>query len=85
MKCGIKCEIHDCTLELMELFDFETSNIKCIRKLKEDRIQAQYYLQNVMLEDEVKTKKFILKCKFILDNLDSKRIEDIRAKIRKLM
>lgn len=26
MKCGIKSEIHDCTLELMHLFDFSEEN-----------------------------------------------------------
>ena len=40
MKAGIKCEIHDCTFELMELFGFNTSEIEYLRKLKEDRIQV---------------------------------------------
>lgn len=81
MKTGIKCEIHDCTLELMELFDFDNYDIDYIKKLKEDRIQAQYYLKNVALEDETKIKKFILNCKTVLDSLSSRKIEEIRARI----
>ena len=28
MKCGIKCEIHECSLELMSLFGFEDAEIE---------------------------------------------------------
>ncbi|MEK6888041.1 MAG: hypothetical protein AABX14_03795 [Candidatus Aenigmatarchaeota archaeon] len=82
MKCGIKCEIHDCTIELMGMLGFDTSDIKYMIKLKEDRIQAQYYLKNIQLKDESKSKEFILKCKAVLDSLDSGKIEKIREKIR---
>ena len=85
MKCGIKCEIHDCTLELMELFGFEALDINYIRELKEGRIQAQYYLQSLILEDEQKVKKFVLRCKTILADLDSEKIESIRKKIKNIM
>ena len=82
MKCGIKCEIHDCSLELIELFDFDINEIKYLKKLKGDRIQAQYYLKNIELEDELNVKKFVLKCKILLNNLDSEKIEKIRVKIK---
>ena len=81
MKCGIRCEIHDCSLELMELFGFDINEIEYLKKLKGDRIQAQDYLKNIALEDESNVKKFILKCKTLLNDLDSEKIEKIREKI----
>ena len=84
MKCGIKCEIHDCSLELLNLFNFEKSEIILFKKLKDDRIQAQYYLKDIFLKDESSVKKFILKCKTILNDLNSEKIEQIRLIINKL-
>ena len=85
MKCGIRCEIHDCSLKLMELFGFDSSEIEYLKKLKGDRIQAQYYLKNIELKDESNVKKFILKCKTLLSDLDSEKIEGIRAKLKELI
>ncbi len=84
MKTGISCEIHDCTIALMKLFGFENSEITFLEKLKEDRIDAQYYLKNIILEDEFPIKKFILKCKMILNELSSEKIERIRKQIKDL-
>jgi len=84
MKCGIKCEIHDCSLDLMELFNFDFDNIGFLKKLKGDRIQAQYHLKNIILKDELNVKKFILKCKTLLNDLDSEKIEKIRAEIKRI-
>ncbi|MCK5699252.1 MAG: hypothetical protein KAH93_05360, partial [Candidatus Aenigmarchaeota archaeon] len=78
MKCGIRSEIHDCSIELMALFDFEESDIKYIRTLKQDRIQVQYYLEKIYLEDENNVRKFIFKCKQILNDLNSSKIENAR-------
>ena len=78
MKCGIQSEIHDCTIELMHLFDFEDSDIEYLRKLKYDRIQVQYYLKKISLDDENKVKLFIFKCKQILNNLNSSEIVNAR-------
>ncbi len=83
MKCGIKCEIHDCSIELMNLFGFDKQEINYIQELKNDRIQTQYYLKNIVLKDELPVKKFILKCKTLLQNLDSETIEKIRKQITK--
>ena len=84
MKCGIKCEIHDCTLELMPLFGFGADDIGYIRQLKDDRIQAQYYLKDIALDDESAVKRFVLQCKTLLADLDSGKIESIREKINSL-
>ncbi len=82
MKVGIKCEIHDCSIELMELFGFQEDDIMFLRKLKADRIQTQYYLKNILLKDENLIKKFVCKCKEILEGLDSGKIENIRRKLK---
>jgi len=84
MKCGIRCEIHDCSIELMNLFDFNSSEINYLKNLKTNRIQTQYYLKPILLENETEVKKFILKCKDILNNLDSKTIENIRKKLMEI-
>ncbi|MBI3051822.1 hypothetical protein HYY74_05190 [Candidatus Woesearchaeota archaeon] len=82
--CGIKCEIHDCTIELMGLFDFAASDIKYIKMLKEDRIRTQYHLQDIVLKEEAKPKIFVSKCKGVLASLDSKQVEDVRKRIERL-
>ncbi len=84
MKCGIKSEIHDCTIELMALFDFTQNEMDFMAKLKEDRIQAQYYLKRRELKSEEDVKKFILKCKTIVNDLNSDKINSARETIRKL-
>ncbi|MCX6742345.1 MAG: hypothetical protein NTX24_04215 [Candidatus Pacearchaeota archaeon] len=84
MKCGIRCEIHDCTLELMDLFDFNESEIEYLKTLKEDRKQNQYYLKNIELKDESAVGKFILSCKVKLNGLNSEKIEKIRHRLKKM-
>ncbi len=81
MKCGIKSEIHDCTIELMSLFDFDVSDIEYIGKLKQDRINVQYYLKEIRLENTDDVKRFIVKCKQILNGLSSFEIEDVRESL----
>ena len=44
-KAGIRCEIHDCTLELMKFFDFNTDDLLFMQRLKSDRVAVQYYLE----------------------------------------
>jgi len=82
MKCGIKCEIHDCTINLMEFFGFNEEEIRFMEDLKSQRIRAQYYLENLSLDGVHEIKKFILKCKEILGKLNSLKIEEIRNKIK---
>lgn len=81
MKCGIKCEIHDCTIELMRLFNFTQLDIEYMRELKDTRIKAQYYLKKVFLKEESKVKQFISKCKIILSGLSSSDIIVIRRQL----
>jgi uncharacterized protein (UPF0332 family) len=81
MKCGIKCEIHDCTLKLLELFDFKKEEIDFIKKLKEERIQVQYYISNPKEIESKKIKEFILKCRVIFDKITNNDIEKIRKEV----
>lgn len=85
MKSGIKCEIHDCTLELMDLFGFEPSEKEYLQKLKEDRIQVQYYLKEIAIKDEDSVKVLVSKCKILLDDLNSEKVEAIRKQVENLM
>ncbi|NOQ38385.1 hypothetical protein GQ472_05860 [archaeon] len=84
MKCGIKSEIHDCTIELMSLFDFDASDIEYFGKLKQDRINVQYYLKEIQLEDTDDVKRFIVKCKQILNRLGSSEIENVRESLKQI-
>ncbi len=84
MKVGIKCEIPDCTIELMELFGFSLDDIEFMKDLKDDRIKNQYYLKNIELKNESKVKEFVLKCKEKLLMNDSD-VENIRKKIKEMI
>jgi len=86
MKIGIKCEIHDCTLALVQWL--ETEGIlplgisKVLEKDKELRIGNQYYLKNKPVEiDFEKLSAFILSIKKALDKLDADRIRELRNEI----
>ena len=81
MKCGIKCEIHDCTIKLMSLFNFSDSEVKFLERLKRDRIQGQYYLKDVSLKEIILVKKFILRCEEILNSLNEIEISKIREEL----
>ncbi len=71
MKAGIKCEIHDCALEILKRIDgFSDPDWAFLSMLKEKRIQAQYYLKQERLENLLQVKKFVLKCGNIAENLD---------------
>jgi len=78
MKAGIKSEIHDCSLGLMYIFDFEKEEIRFMKKLKQKRIKTQYYLKEEKLESELQVKKFVHKCEILLKKLNENKINLIR-------
>ena len=84
MKCGIKSEIHECTIEMMELFDFKNEEKEFMADLKDDRIKAQYYLKNIVLKDENEVKKFIMRCRTVLSSLNDDDVRKIRDMISEL-
>ena len=69
MESGVKSEIHECTIELMSLLGFSSKDISYMRKLKDDRIQAQYYLKKRDVDEE-KVKSFVLLCFSLLKNIN---------------
>ncbi len=78
MKCGIKSEIHECTIELMELFGFDEKEIWFMQTLKRIREENQYYLKREKLINKEEIQEFIFKCKEISESLNSEKIEKIR-------
>ena len=86
MKMGIKCEIHDCTIALVEFLEKEgimsKGTAKILENDKELRIDNQYYLKNrpVNINFE-KLSEFIILVKKILDKLTKEEIIKIREEI----
>jgi uncharacterized protein (UPF0332 family) len=89
-KIGIKCEIHDCTIAVFEyLFSDSMPKeiIKDLRDSKENRVEAQYYTQeiNVDLEEVIKkTKQFMLEIEKMIDSLNGESISKLQKKLHTL-
>ena len=83
-KTGIKCEIHDCSVELMKLFDLNEDDIIFMKELKQERILAQYYINKDVKEIDVsKVKSFVLTIKEKILNLQENDIKNIKTMIKK--
>ena len=79
MKVGVKCEIHDCTIELMKVVSgFSDEDYDFLVSLKVKRIDVQYYLKKIVLDDLASVKNFVLKCDKIRNTIN---LEEIRGKI----
>ena len=77
MKVGIKCEIHDCTIELMKLIlDFSDEDYNFLVSLKVKRIDVQYYLKRIVLDNLAGVKKFVLKCDELRDTINVKEMRE---------
>jgi uncharacterized protein (UPF0332 family) len=83
MKSGIKCEIHDCTIELMNLFDFSDEEISFLKNLKKLRIDVQYYLKDVKEIVSELVSHFVHKCQELSDKLDFDKIKILRKDLAK--
>ncbi|MCW4017786.1 MAG: HEPN domain-containing protein [Candidatus Bathyarchaeota archaeon] len=89
-KLGVKCEIHDCTITLFEyLFKGSVPDniIKDLRNSKEDRVEFQYYTQEINVDlDEVqtKTKRFVLEIEKVIDGLNTEKIAGLQETLRAL-
>ena len=82
VKVGIKSEIHDCTLVLMSLLGFTAEEITFMKKLKQDRIDVQYYLRSVAEPEALKIKSFVVKCKMLAAVFDLDKITKIRGLVK---
>ncbi|MBN1897105.1 MAG: HEPN domain-containing protein [Candidatus Aenigmarchaeota archaeon] len=93
MKCGIKSEIHECTLEIAKVVFSEfiqASRIKQLEKAKIQRINLQYYTDRLVEKNELDQNMetagdFVMELKGIIESFDEERIEVIRRKIRDFM
>jgi uncharacterized protein (UPF0332 family) len=86
MKLGIKCEIHDCTIEIVDFLEKENilnqGTTEILSKDKELRIDNQYYLKNKNVKiDFEKLSNFLIMIKSTLFQLDEVTIQKIRSKI----
>jgi len=90
-KIGVKCEIHDCTITVFEyLFGDSISKetLKELRDSKENRVEAQFYTQEINVElGEVikKTKQFVLEIEKLIDSLNPENILRMQNKLKILV
>ena len=86
MKLGIKCEIHDCTIEMAGWLERKSvvpeNTFKTLDKDKEIRIDNQYYLKNRKVDIDMETlRRFVLEMKTTAEKLKSEEIEKIRTSL----
>ncbi len=89
MKIGIKCEIHSCTITFMKeyLYDYFTQEeMEFISKSQKARNNMQYYSDRsisdrLYLKIIKNTPLFLVKCKYILNEINEKEIKKIRGKL----
>ncbi len=90
-KCGIKSEIHDCTISLMSFLFVDEDLIeehfyKELQLAKELRVDTQYYVTEEIDLDKLKkdsetARSFVLKMEEIIENLTEEKIKTIREKL----
>lgn len=93
-KCGIKSEIHDCSISAMNYLFIEENIIEerfyddlCLAK--ELRIDVQYYVATELDENKLKADAenaadFVLRMEEAAENLTNEQIEQVRKKIASL-
>lgn len=87
MKLGTKCEIHDCTISLVEFLEsidiINQGVTETLEKDKELRIDNQYYLKNKPVNiDFQELSDFLISIKESLNKLNKDKIQEIREKIK---
>jgi len=82
MKVGLKCEIHDCTIALMQFFDFSEDENEFMEKMKNERIGVQYYRKEVKKLDFKMIKNFVVKCKVLYSKINHDGIIKIRGLVK---
>ncbi len=87
MKIGIKCEIHQCSIEFMKHFlnFYSKEDLDLIKLSFEIRNDLQYYPDKLVSNDKLDFVKkeavnFFIKTKEILSKLSEKEIREIRKK-----
>ena len=85
VKCGIKCEIHDCTLKMMDLFGFDKKIQNNLIDLKKERIGVQYYLGDSKKDYCDFVKEFLEICEVKFLELNDLKIKEIRIELKRLL
>ena len=90
-KCGIKSEIHDCTIFLMHFLFVEESLIdehfyNELQLAKELRVDTQYYIADKLDKEKLKqdsetARSFVLKIEEVIENLAEDKIIQLRGKL----
>lgn len=90
-KCGIKSEIHDCTISLTHFLFVENKIIEEnfyneLRLAKELRVNIQYYAAEGLDKEKLKrdsqtARKFVLNMEEVIENLREERISHLRSKL----
>ncbi|MBU0460659.1 MAG: HEPN domain-containing protein [Nanoarchaeota archaeon] len=90
-KCGIKSEIHDCTISLMSFLFVEDNLVeehfyKELQLAKELRVDTQYYVTEEIDLDKLKkdsetARSFVLKMEEVIENLTEEQVKTIREKL----
>ena len=79
---GVKCEIHDCSIALMDIIHlFNKEDYEFLKTLKLERINVQYYLKVPKTINEINVKEFVLKAKHIAQTITELDIINIRKKL----
>lgn len=89
MKIGIKCEIHDCTITLLNFLEdkevIEKGISTRLGRDKELRIDNQYYLKDRDVDvDLEKLSEFMLSIRKTLEGLGSDKVGELRKELREV-
>jgi len=88
-RIGVKCEIHDCTIELFRFLFNDSFDEKLFLELesaKEQRINLTYYTDRLVSVEDIKENvysapNFVLKVEEFLSTLTSSKIKLIKEKL----
>ncbi len=90
-KCGIKSEIHDCTISLMNFLFVEENIVEEqfyaeLLLAKDLRVDTQYYVMERIDKEKLKTdsataRNFVLKIEEVIDSITETQIQRIRQKL----
>ncbi|MBU1973964.1 MAG: HEPN domain-containing protein [Nanoarchaeota archaeon] len=90
-KSGIKSEIHDCTISLMNFLFVDEKIIEKhfydeLQLAKELRVDTQYYLAeeidlNKLKKDSKTARSFVLRMEEVIENISEEQIKTIRDKL----
>ena len=90
-KCGIKSEIHDCTISLMHFLLVEENIVEEqvyaeLLLAKDLRVDTQYYVTEQIDKEKLKTdsataRSFVLNMEEVIENITETQIQKIRQKL----